>query len=422
MRLSPAAVLLLLILPLASAVTAQDENSSRLSILDPKGREVGWYGGSYAILLGASDYTAGWPDLPNVPRELAEVRKELEAHGFEIVATHTNATVRVLKKNLQSFFETYGGRRSNRLLVFFSGHGYSFEGDERGYLVPVDAPDPLVDRPGFLRKTLHMSRVMAWSRNIRPAHVLFLFDSCVSAYVFQGSTNPDSSPEISDKTLKPVRQYISACGAGEKMPEKSVFAPHLARALRGDADLNEDLYLTGSELSMFLREGMSGARSGQTLQYAKIRDPDLHEGDLVFRLSRKRYEWLGVGTAQEPFIGPAPVGPTASRLLGVKSRNPRAGAAVEIVADGALAYSTFRLDNPLRFVIDLPGVVNKAGALTVPINAGGLRQVRIAQFKMSPTPIARVVFDMSSWAPPKIKTRKDGFYVRFPPPDQTGKN
>ncbi len=399
---------------LASAVAAQDEDAGRLAILDREGREVGRYDGSYALLIGVSDYTAGWPDLPNVAQELAEVRKELRTHGFEIVEIPYDATAKEFKKSFHAFFRRYGYNSRNRLLVYFSGHGYSFEGDKRGYLVLSDAPDPLADRAKFLNKTLPMSRIMAWSRQIKASHVLFLFDSCFSAAVFGAGEVSDPRP-VADATARPVRQYISAGRAGEQMPEKSVLAPRFARALRGYADLNGDDYVTGTELGRYLQQATASSQ-GQTLQYAKIRDPDLREGDFVFRLPeiKPRYDRIAHGTPEEPFIGPVPPGPAATRLLAVKALYPRAGWSVRIVGDGGLAYSTFRLENPLRFVVDFPGVVNKAGSSADPAT-GVIEQIRMGQFKPSPDPVARVVFVMRRWREPKIKRIKNGVVVRFPP-------
>ncbi|KOR29067.1 hypothetical protein TI05_15760, partial [Achromatium sp. WMS3] len=36
------------------------------------------YKGSYALLIGASEYRAGWPRLPGVKKDIPEVQKALE--------------------------------------------------------------------------------------------------------------------------------------------------------------------------------------------------------------------------------------------------------------------------------------------------------------------------------------------------------
>ncbi len=269
------------------ALSQADKGAQSLLIRDPQGREVGWYDGSYALLIGVSDYTAGWPDLESVPGELAEVRTTLEAHGFEVETAPDDPTKGQLRAAVESFIDAHGFGGRNRLLIFYSGHGHSFEGDNRGFLVPSDAPNPRVDPIGFQRKAIPMSDVMAWARRIRAPHVLFLFDSCFSGTVFEARSLPEIPPHIADATARPVRQFISAGSAGQTVPAKSVFTPHFTRALGGEGDLNGDGYVTGTELGLYLHEKVAAYDQGQTPQYGKIRDPDLDEGDFVFRLPRR---------------------------------------------------------------------------------------------------------------------------------------
>ncbi len=272
----------------ASVAPAEGEKGiRRVPIHDRHGQEVGWYERSYALLIGVSDYRAGWPDLESVPRELASVGRALEAHGFEVREAPADPSAEQLEDAVRGFIKDYGYSERHRLLIFFSGHGYSFEGDERGFLVPSDAPDPRIDPTGFERKAVPMSDVLAWARRIRSPHVLFLFDSCFSGTVFKAKSLPEMPPHIADVTAKPVRQFISAGGAGQVVPAKSVFTPHFTRALSGEGDLDGDGYVTGTELGMYLHRSVLAYRRGQTPQYGKILDPDLNQGDFVFRLTRR---------------------------------------------------------------------------------------------------------------------------------------
>ncbi len=433
---------------LASAGTAQVQPSQRVSVQDPTGAEVTWYRASYALVIGVSDYTAGWPDLPNVQEELAEVRQQLGAQGFEIVDAPADPTVKELKNAVREFFNVYGHDKRNRLLVFFSGHGYSLKGKEQGYLVPSDAPDPLANSVGFLRKVLHLSRVMAWSRQIEASHVLLVFDSCFSDEVLKTASVSGSPPDVSNVAARPVRQFISAGRAGEQTPEKSAFAPSFARGLRGEADLNGDRQVTGTELGVYLHRALSAARQGQTPQYGRILDPDLDKGEFVFRLpaektahhdrrkppepaasekapgrsprrARRPPREKRIGTAEEPVIGPVPIGLTATRLSAVKVLSPKQGVAVRIIGDGQFVHSSFRLENPLRFVIDLSGVVAETETPPLAVTGPLLGQIRVGQFKMRPKPVTRIVFDLHHWSSPTIATRKNGLFVRFPAAPKT---
>jgi hypothetical protein len=257
------------------------ERGISVSIRDPGGRPVGLYGGSYALLVGVSDYTAGWPDLESVPGEMARLEQALKAQGFQVVK-HLNPDAEALERAFESFIDRYGYARDNRLLFFFSGHGHTRLEGRKGYLVPADAPNPERDERGFLAKALDMGQVMAWARRIEARHALFLFDSCFSGTVFKVKSLPGHPPHISRLTAEPVRQFISAGSAGEAVPAASVFTPAFIDAvMHGLGDLDRDGYVTGTELGVFL-QGRVPLYADQTPQFGKIRDYDLSRGDFVF--------------------------------------------------------------------------------------------------------------------------------------------
>jgi type IV pilus secretin PilQ/predicted competence protein len=119
------------------------------------------------------------------------------------------------------------------------------------------------------------------------------------------------------------------------------------------------------------------------------------------------------GTADRPFVAPPLTGPAASQLVGVEARTTDAGAVIHVHGDGQFAYSTFALANPHRFVIDLDGVENRSDRPTVAVNRGSLERVRVAQFRGSPEPVARVVFDLASPTVPRIERTAEALVVSF---------
>jgi len=276
-------VILGLLLCFVSTVHAETRGLNVLPIKDSMGKTVGLYKGSYALVLGIADYSAGWPKLPSVIEETKQIEQILTENGFAVTRV-LNSDNNALENAIKLFIDKYGYDKNNRLLFFFSGHGYSRKKGAKGYLVPTNAPDPRKDEKGFLRKALPMSQILAWCRQIEAKHVMFLFDSCFSGTIFKSKALPEIPPHISEITSRPVRQFITAGDAGEEVPAKSVFAKSFIRGLQGEADLSRDGYITGSELGMYLRDKVLYYQSGQTPQYGKIRDPDLDEGDFVFLL------------------------------------------------------------------------------------------------------------------------------------------
>ena len=130
-------------------------------------------------MIGVSDYTAGWPDLESVPDDIKSVSQALEKHNFHVVQV-LNPTKKKLTAAFTEFIDNYGYNQDNRLLFYYSGHGYTKKVYERntGYLVPRDAPDPNQDSTGFSQKALQMSQILAWAKQIEAKHAIFLFDSC----------------------------------------------------------------------------------------------------------------------------------------------------------------------------------------------------------------------------------------------------
>ncbi|MEE8434846.1 MAG: formylglycine-generating enzyme family protein, partial [bacterium] len=137
----------------------------------------------------------------------------------------------------------------------------------------------------FNRKALTMSRVLTMAREIESKHALFLFDSCFSGTIFKTRALPVPR-YITEKSTKPVRQFITAGSAGEEVPAESIFLPTFIRAIEGDGDINKDGYVTGTELGQYLNQKVLSYDKGQTPQYGKIQDPSLDQGDFVFLLPR----------------------------------------------------------------------------------------------------------------------------------------
>ncbi len=123
---------------------------------------------------------------------------------------------------------------------------------------------------------------------------------------------------------------------------------------------------------------------------------------------------VDLGTLENPHHSPPPTGPLATRLEAIEALD---NGTVRVAGDGEFSYSTFRLEGPERFVIDLNGVINAAPASTVPVNGSLVRRVRTAQFKPMPQPVSRVVFDLEGPAWPEIDRAAHGLTVRFVEPE-----
>ena len=241
---------------------------------------------SYALVIGESNYLA-WPKLKGAKADVDAVEIILKEHGF-VVKKLMNPTLAEFNDAIKEFKEKHDRLYPSRFLLYFSGHGYTEMnpiGVRVGYIVPSDAPLPNPDMGAFSAKAISMNLIDTIARDISPCHALFVFDSCFSGSIF---TMTRSHPEgITARTKKPVRLFIAAGSATEKVPDDSLFRKAFVGGLEGSADLNKDKYVTGIELGEFLVNEVtkySGER--QTPHYGKIRDQLLDQGDIVFALPK----------------------------------------------------------------------------------------------------------------------------------------
>ena len=250
------------------------------------GKQTPLYKQSHALIIGISAYNNGWNALNGVKSDVAEVKKALEDNGFNVEVLQ-DATKEQIDKTISAFIGKYGESIDNRLLIYYAGHGYTVKtsyGDELGYIVPVNAPNPTKDLSGFKEKAIEMAQIEIYAKRIQSKHALFLFDAC-----FAGSLFDMRSPvteAITYKTTQQVRQFITSGSAEEQVPDVSIFRKQFVTALSSDeADYDKDGFLTGSELGQFLQtKVVNYSYNAQHPQYGKIRNPKLDKGDFVFEL------------------------------------------------------------------------------------------------------------------------------------------
>ena len=267
-----------------AAGTERGLSINDLAVSDETGKQIVLYNESHALVIGNSAYI-DWPPLPGVLRDVQDVEAGLEAHGFQVVV-HTDLNKNEIEEAFNDFISRYGQKPDNRLLFYFAGHGHTVTmsyGEEIGYIVPVDAANPNKDLPAFQSYAMDMQRVEYYAKRIQAKHAIFLFDACFSGSLFSLSRAVPGN--ISYKTASPVRQFITSGSAEETVPDESIFRAQFLRALEGEADGDQDGYVTGTELGEFLQNSVVNySKNTQHPQYGKIRNPNLDKGDFVFIL------------------------------------------------------------------------------------------------------------------------------------------
>ena len=247
------------------------------------------YDNSYALIIGIDKYQNVKP--LNYAVKDAESIQDILVNTFDF--PEDNVTLlkneEATKQNiLKSFSEiTKKAEDSDRVLIFFAGHGETMdlpEGGEKGYLIPVEGDSEDLYLTGLPMEELRQIALIS-----RAKHMLYLVDACYGGIAAVGSRGLDSktTPNYIDKITKDKsRQVITAGGRGEQVIEKpewghSAFTLNLKRGLQDSrADYNSDGYITANELGLFLREKVTiDSDNQQTPQYGRMTS---QEGEFVF--------------------------------------------------------------------------------------------------------------------------------------------
>ncbi len=101
---------------------------------------------------------------------------------------------------------------------------------------------------------------------------------------------------------------------------------------------------------------------------------------------------------------PAP----ARNLLSVTPVVTDDGLVLHLRGDGPIQAKVFALPHPNRVVVDLPGVINRSKRHRYSVDAAGVSRVRVAQFRVIPTPVTRVVVDLQHQQKYTFTTRDGG--------------
>jgi hypothetical protein len=273
-----------------------------IQITATSGQSLYLYKDYHALVVGVSNYN-NWPDLPNAGKDAREVASTLESLGFKIKLL-LDPTSRQLNATLNNMAFTLGGEKNRALLFYFAGHGETLEladGTKLGYIIPCDCPLKRQDPIGFDDKAISMKDIEVLALKVKSKHFLMMFDSCFSGSLF--NLVRAAPTDITEKSTRPVRQFITAGAAGEQVPDRSVFKIVFLDGIQGEADLNSDGYVTGSELGMHLQNKVVNyTRGGQHPQYGKINNPKLDKGDFIFALKTPSKPSSQVSKAPPPSL------------------------------------------------------------------------------------------------------------------------
>lgn len=237
------------------------------------------HGSLVAVLVGASMYGhSNFPKLKTCAYDAEHVAKRLrQVHQLNadqsrislVTSSQGHVSIgRVLNAVKQAVEKTNDG---DRLLFYFSGHGYRFPNDERLFLVPDDVwdvvPEAMID----------FEKVCELMSNSPAREKYLVLDACYSGPVTGKIKGP-----LSEQSVKFVTDYIARTkgftiiGSSSEDepshtqspdPQLSLFTHYFCRALQGEKGALNGTQLTSTSLVEYLTvEVTKRAKSYQSRQ------------------------------------------------------------------------------------------------------------------------------------------------------------
>jgi hypothetical protein len=243
---------------------------------------------SLAVVIGINKYEK-WPALEFAAADANAVKAALENSGFDeivMIMDQEASQRRILTELFHNLPAKVG--RNDRVLFYFAGHGQTENlpgGGKKGFIIPADA-----ETEGFASTAVSMEQIRSLSSRIAAKHILYVMDCCYSGLGLNRSAGV--WPGISDflRKVSSMRavQIITAGGQGEQVQEKGghgLFTSYFLKAIAGEADLDKDNVVTGTELGAYLRPTVSNAsRQAQTPLFGRLEG----EGEFLFFVKRAK--------------------------------------------------------------------------------------------------------------------------------------
>jgi len=245
------------------------------------------YNKSLAVVIGINQYEK-WPALEFAAADAKAIKDTLHNTGFDEITLilDKDATQRRI---LTELFHELPKKvdLNDRVLFYFAGHGQTedvYGGGKRGYIIPVDG-----DMINYPATAVSMEHIRNLSRRIPAKHILYIMDSCYSGLGLNRSAgvSPEASAYLRKISSMRAVQIITAGGKGEQVQERAghgLFTIHFLKAIEGEADINNDGFVTGTELGAYLRPAVSNAsQQTQTPLFGRLEG----EGEFLFFVETK---------------------------------------------------------------------------------------------------------------------------------------
>ncbi|MGB5713819.1 MAG: caspase family protein, partial [Waterburya sp.] len=264
---------------------------------------------SFAVVIGINNYQNGIDTLQTAVPDAVAIAKILKLnYKYNLVSPYYELGIILdrdaTKENIEYLLNDYlpnkiKPTKSDRLLVYFAGHGIARNSDEglEGYLVPQDAD--MKDRDSLLK----MRDVHDWLAQLECRHLLVILDCCFAGTFRWASyrklipISQDITEAHYDRFIRfPASQVLTSASHNQEALDflnnrdveanrrHSPFAEGLIEALQQEkGDLNNDGVIIATELYLYLRDYVElNSQEKQTPGFFPLKKHD--RGEYIFKL------------------------------------------------------------------------------------------------------------------------------------------
>ncbi len=256
------------------------------------------YDNKLAIVVGIDEYRdATITDLDLAVSDADTVEKLLnDLYDFDRIYKLSNEDANF--ENLRAMLsDTLRRAGSNDLVVFyFAGHGgqvTNIEGKEEGYLIPCDGAFDSVS------KNISMDFIRRNSLLSPAKDILYIVDVCYSGLGivekpplnFEAQETEIDFEHLKTQVNKRARNIIAAGGKKDQAID-GLFTRILKIGLRGAADYNHDMYITSTELGLYLRKNVADEAKNKYnhQQKPQLGSMKIDRGEIVLEIKPAQYQ------------------------------------------------------------------------------------------------------------------------------------
>jgi hypothetical protein len=258
----------------SDSASVAPQRASILNSVPRRGAGADLRSGAYpALVIGNDDYQH-LPKLQTAVNDATAIGEVLQNQYGYNVKTLYNASRSDILQSLSYYRKVLTAE--DNLVIYYAGHGWLDEEEDRGFWLPVDATQD--DDVHWIPN----SSITSKTRAIEAKHIMVIADSCYSGKLVRGIHVNTPTPGYLKKLATRRARVVLTSGGIEPVSDSggrdnhSVFASALLEALR-----NNEGVLEGHELFTQIRRPVA-VNSDQIPEYSDIRKAGHDGGDFLF--------------------------------------------------------------------------------------------------------------------------------------------